>query len=116
MGRLNIVRKQSGGKGRTWPGTLGLALTSLLFIFGAVLYAAVGWMDRTLRIQFGELLYTLTTPLKGSNLDMVAQCIHASGTQITLLLLYFFALATVLFYSAGTRWYTAQISAVTWTL
>ncbi len=97
MGRLNIVRKQSGGKGRTWPGTLGLALTSLLFIFGAVLYAAVGWMDRTLRIQFGELLYTLTTPLKGSNLDMVAQCIHASGTQITLLLLYFFALATVLF-------------------
>ena len=62
MGRLNIVRKQSGGKGRTWPGTLGLALTSLLFIFGAVLYAAVGWMDRTLRIQFGELLYSAYTP------------------------------------------------------
>lgn len=97
MDRFEIVRKPAGGKKeRTWPQTLGLALTSLLFIIAVILHAAVYWMHNTLRIQFGELLYTLTTPLKGSNTDMVVQCIHSSGTQITVLLLYLFILAAVL--------------------
>ena len=98
MDRFEIVRKTAGGeKKRTWPGVLGLALTSLLFFISVIIYAAVSWMHTTLNIQFGELLYTLTTPLNGSNTDMVIQCIHSSGTQITIILLYLFALAALLF-------------------
>ena len=96
MDRFEIVRKTAGGeKKRTWPGVLGLALTSLLFFISVIIYAAVSWMHTTLNIQFGELLYTLTTPLNGSNTDMVIQCIHSSGTQITIILLYLFALAAL---------------------
>ncbi len=98
MERFEIARRPAGIKKRVWARNLGLILMGLLFTLGAVVYAAVGWMDRTLRIQFGELIYTLTTPLKGSNMDMVAQCIHASGTQITLLILYFAAITAVLFF------------------
>lgn len=98
MERFEVVKKPADGsrKERNWPWTIGLLLTSLLFILAVILHAAVYWMHKTLRIQFGELLYTLTTPLKGSNTDMVMQCIHSSGTQITVLLLYLFALAAVL--------------------
>lgn len=76
MDRFEIVKKPvSGDKERIWPGTLRLVLASLLFVFSLILHAAVYWMHTTLRIQFGELLYTLTTPLKGSNTDMVIQCV-----------------------------------------
>ncbi len=97
MDRFEIVKKPvSGDKERIWPGTLRLVLASLLFIFSLILHAAVYWMHTTLRIQFGELLYTLTTPLKGSNTDMVIQCVHSSGTQITIILLYLFLLTAVI--------------------
>lgn len=96
MGRFEIARRQAGGKNRAWPGNLGLAFTSVLFVLAVILHAAVSWMNHTLRIKFGELLYTLTTPLKGSNTDMVKQCIHSSGAQMTVFFLYLFALAAVL--------------------
>ena len=86
---------RSARKG-AWLRGLGVFLAVLIFILAMILVAAVAWIDKTFGIQFDELLYTMTTPLKGSDTGLVTQCIHASGTQISLVLLYLFALAAVL--------------------
>lgn len=99
MERFVITRLPAGeekGKRRLWPGTLALLLAALLFVLGCILFAACAWIDKSFGIQFEELLYTLATPLKGSDTGLVAQCIHASGTQISLVLVYLFLLGAVL--------------------
>jgi len=99
MTHFEITKKttiENKRKKWSWLRTLGLVLTVLLSILAFILWAAVPWISTTFGIQFGELLYTMTTPLKGADTGLVVQCLHASGTQITLFLLYLFALTSVI--------------------
>lgn len=95
MSHLEIISRPAGEKRKfPWGTAIGLVLAGLVLL--VALAAAVSRVNKNFGIKFDELLYTITTPLKGADSGLVVQALHASGTQILLGLLYLFVLMVVL--------------------
>lgn len=59
-----------GSKGRVWH-TVEIVAASILFVPSCVLFGVCHWLNSAFGINFQQLLYTVTSPLDGSNYSIV---------------------------------------------
>ena len=81
MKHMNSHKRRAG-----FP--LGLAAACTVFTISCVLWGVSIWFQRTFQINFQELLYTLTSPLVGSDTGLVFNCLKACLPHICLSVLF----------------------------
>lgn len=81
MKHMNSHKRRAG-----FP--LGLAAACAVFTISCVLWGVSIWFQRTFQINFQELLYTLTSPLVGSDTGLVFNCLKACLPHICLSVLF----------------------------
>lgn len=66
----------------------GFLFMTLTFALSVCVYAASKWIGETFGINFEELLFTLTAPLKGADTSLVWDCVRASLPELKLIAVY----------------------------
>lgn len=66
----------------------GLIAACFIFTLSSILWGVSLWFQRTFQINFQELLYTLTSPLVGSDTGLIFLCLRACLPHICLSLLF----------------------------
>ena len=67
---------------------LELAAACVIFTISCILWGVSLWFQRTFQINFQELLYTMTSPLVGSDTGLVFSCLRACLPHICLAALF----------------------------
>lgn len=67
---------KNGNKRHTWR-SVEIVLSSILFSLSCILFGICLWLNSAFGIDFQQLLYTVTSPLDGSNYSIVFSCLRA---------------------------------------
>ena len=66
----------------------GLAAACVIFSLSSILWGVSLWLGRTFNINFQEILYTMTSPLVGTDAGVVFKCLRFCLPHICLAALY----------------------------
>ena len=86
---------------------LGLALACVVFSVSCVLWGVSVWLGRTFNINFQEILYTMTSPLVGTDAGVALKCLRACLPHICLAALFVLTAAALVVLQ---RRFTAALS------
>lgn len=75
--------------------TVGLAAACVLFSVSSLLWGISFWLGMTFNINFQEILYTMTSPLVGTDSGVVFKCLRACLPHICLSLLFILAAVVI---------------------
>lgn len=67
---------------------LGLAAACVIFSVSCILWGVSVWLGRTFNINFQEILYTMTSPLVGTDAGVALKCLRACLPHICLAALF----------------------------
>ncbi len=86
---------------------LGLAAACVIFSVSCVLWGVSVWLGRTFNINFQEILYTMTSPLVGTDAGVALKCLRACLPHICLAALFVLTAAVLVMLQ---RRFTADLS------
>lgn len=73
----------------------GLAAACVIFSLSSILWGVSLWLGRTFNINFQEILYTMTSPLVGTDAGVVFKCLRFCLPHICLAALYILTAAVI---------------------
>lgn len=73
----------------------GLAAACVVFSLSSILWGVSLWLGRTFNINFQEILYTMTSPLVGTDAGVVFKCLRFCLPHICLAALYILTAAVI---------------------
>ena len=80
---LSCKRKRT-----SWGRLIIFLLTSMIFAFSVIIYVAVKWIAANYNISFQELLFILSSPLKGANISVIKDCLRTSIPELAVIAAY----------------------------
>lgn len=89
------MMKQSNSKGHIWHG-IELVISSVLFALSCILFGVCIWLKSVFGINFQQLLYTVISPLDGSNFSIVFSGLKACLPDLAIMVL-FIALGVIIY-------------------
>lgn len=84
------MKKQANGKKHTGR-TVELVISCILFAAAAIFYGVTAWVNATFDVTFQQILYTMASPLDGSELGVVADGVIACIPHLAVLALFILA-------------------------
>lgn len=75
--------------------TAGLAAACVVFSVSSILWGVSVWLGMTFNINFQEILYTMTSPLVGTDPGVVLKCVRACLPHICLAALFILAAVVI---------------------